>query len=179
MGLSEYIGRSLAPQRMAGTVAGILGALGLVIAAAGPAVNVVIAGALMPVLWILGEPFTFTAPLLRPDAQATLSIGEAARWLLGANVSLVLFKCPTWDQARTMLAIAFGLRAPGAEAISSWWFVLLLVCLGVHWLSYKGQERRSLAGLPDWLYAFGYGAAWALVLPWAAQGYTPFIYFQF
>lgn len=35
MGLSEYIGRSLAPQRMAGTVAGILGALGLVIAAAG------------------------------------------------------------------------------------------------------------------------------------------------
>lgn len=35
MGLSEYIGRSLAPQRMAGTVAGLLGAMGLVIAAAG------------------------------------------------------------------------------------------------------------------------------------------------
>jgi alginate O-acetyltransferase complex protein AlgI len=99
--------------------------------------------------------------------------------MVSLGVSLVLFKCPTWDQARTMLAIAFGLRAPGAEAISSWWFVLLLVCLGVHWLSYKEPERRSLAGLPDWLYAFGYGAAWALVLPWAAQGYTPFIYFQF
>lgn len=63
----------------------------LVIAAAGPAVNVVIAAALVPVLWILGEPLTFTAPLVRPDTQATLSVGEAARWLLGANVSLVLF----------------------------------------------------------------------------------------
>jgi hypothetical protein len=77
-----------------------------------------------------------------------------------------------------MLAIAFGLSAPGGDTISAWWFVLLLVCLGLHWLFYKGYDQTRLKPVPDWLYAFGYGAAWALVLPWAA-GYKPFVYFQF
>jgi len=94
------------------------------------------------------------------------------------GVSLVLFRCPTWEQASTMLSIAFGLHAAGAEQISNWWFVFLMCCLGVHWLFYRGYDKR-IDLLPDWAYAFAYGAAWAIVLPWAAQGYQPFIYFQF
>ena len=98
--------------------------------------------------------------------------------MVSLGVSLVLFRCQTWEQALTMLGIAFGLHAPGGAGISTWWFVLLMVCLGVHWLLYKSSADLRLKRVPDWLYAFGYGAAWALVVPWAA-GYKPFIYFQF
>jgi Zn-dependent protease len=63
----------------------------LVIAAAGPAVNVAIAVVLLPVLALLGEPMTLTPALLRPAAGAELSLGDALRWLLSANVGLVLF----------------------------------------------------------------------------------------
>lgn len=62
----------------------------LVIAAAGPAVNVVIAALLAAGLWRLGEPLAFTPALLRPEG-AEPSVAEAMRWLLSSNVGLVLF----------------------------------------------------------------------------------------
>ncbi len=94
------------------------------------------------------------------------------------GVSLVLFRCQSWGQATQMLSIAFGLHEPGGDQISGWWFAFLMGCLGVHWLFYRGYDK-ALDRVPDWAYAFGYGALWAVVLPWAAQGYQPFIYFQF
>jgi Zn-dependent protease len=63
----------------------------LVIAAAGPAVNVAIAALLIPVLALLNEPMTLTPALFRPAAETELSLGGALRWLLSANVGLVLF----------------------------------------------------------------------------------------
>jgi len=63
----------------------------LAIAGAGPAVNVAIAALLAPVLILLGEPLTLTPAVLRPAAGTELSLGEAVRWLLSANVGLVLF----------------------------------------------------------------------------------------
>jgi Zn-dependent protease/predicted transcriptional regulator len=63
----------------------------LVIAAAGPIVNVAIVMLLLPVLWLLGEPLSWAPVLLRPDASAQLSAGEAVRWLVAANIGLVLF----------------------------------------------------------------------------------------
>jgi alginate O-acetyltransferase complex protein AlgI len=113
----------------------------------------------------------------RPRGAVPAILGNLLM-MVSLGVSLVLFKCPTWEQARTMLSIAFGLAAPGSGALSVWWLVLLLVCLGVHWLFYRGYDHTRLGRVSDWLYAFGYGAAWALVLPWAA-GYKPFVYFQF
>ena len=77
-----------------------------------------------------------------------------------------------------MLGVAFGLHTAGPDQISIWWFVFLMCCLGAHWLFYKGYDKR-VDRLSDWVYALAYGAAWAIVLPWAAQGYQPFIYFQF
>ena len=62
----------------------------LVIAAAGPAVNVAIIALLVPVLYLIGEPVTLSPAFLRPDG-ATPSLVDALHWLLGANVSLVLF----------------------------------------------------------------------------------------
>lgn len=62
----------------------------LVIATAGPAVNVAIIALLAPVLYVLGEPLSAAPALLRPGG-ATPSLTEALHWLLGANISLVLF----------------------------------------------------------------------------------------
>lgn len=62
----------------------------LVIAAAGPAVNVALIALLAPALYVLGEPVTLLPGFLRPEG-ATPSLAEALHWLLGANVSLVLF----------------------------------------------------------------------------------------
>lgn len=62
----------------------------LVIAAAGPAVNVAIVAVLVPLLVVMGEPLRLAPALLHPDAAA-LSIAEAVRWLVSANISLVLF----------------------------------------------------------------------------------------
>ena len=62
----------------------------LVIAAAGPVVNVAIIALLVPMLWLLGEPLTVGPALLRPNG-ATLSPTGALHWLFGANISLVLF----------------------------------------------------------------------------------------
>lgn len=62
----------------------------LVIAAAGPAVNVVIAALLAAALWLLGEPVGVTPAFLRPDG-AEPGVLEAMRWLLSSNIGLVLF----------------------------------------------------------------------------------------
>lgn len=63
----------------------------LVIAAAGPLVNVAIVAVLAPLLLLWGEPLTFGPTFLSPEPAATLSVGEALRWLVGVNISLVLF----------------------------------------------------------------------------------------
>ena len=62
----------------------------LVIAAAGPAVNVAIVMLLLPVLLLLGEPLALTPGLLRPEG-AVPSASMALQWLVSANVGLVLF----------------------------------------------------------------------------------------
>ena len=38
---------------------------------------------------------------------------------------------------------------------------------------------RALWTIPSWAFALVLGTATALVLPWIAVGYRPFIYFQF
>jgi Zn-dependent protease/CBS domain-containing protein len=62
----------------------------LVIAAAGPAVNVAIIAVLAPLLWLSGESVTVPGSLVRPDG-AVPSLAAAVHWLLGVNISLVLF----------------------------------------------------------------------------------------
>lgn len=63
----------------------------LVIAAAGPLVNVVIVALLLPLLVLWEQPLTFSPASLGPQPGATLGIAEAARWLVGVNISLILF----------------------------------------------------------------------------------------
>lgn len=63
----------------------------LVIAAAGPLVNVVIVAILGLVLVLSGQPLTFAPSFLSPEPGATVGVSEAVRWLVGVNISLVLF----------------------------------------------------------------------------------------
>lgn len=62
----------------------------LVIAAAGPAVNVAIVALLAPLLYGLGAPLSLASSILRPEG-ATPSLTLAVQWLLSANIGLVLF----------------------------------------------------------------------------------------
>lgn len=63
----------------------------LMIAAAGPAVNVVIVALLAPIVWLAGDGrVDLTPALLRPDGAPPSLLG-AVQWLVGANIGLVLF----------------------------------------------------------------------------------------
>jgi len=62
----------------------------LVVAAAGPAVNVAIVALLAPLLWLIGEPVAGPSSLFRSEGVVP-SLAAAVHWLLGANISLVLF----------------------------------------------------------------------------------------
>ena len=57
----------------------------MVIAAAGPLVNVAIVAVLTPLLVVWGQPLTFGPTFLSPEPGATLSVGEALRWLVGVE----------------------------------------------------------------------------------------------
>lgn len=62
----------------------------LLIAAAGPVVNLAIAAAIVPALALMNAPVVFTPALTSPDG-ATISATTALQWLLGANLGLVVF----------------------------------------------------------------------------------------
>ncbi|MCB9896568.1 MAG: hypothetical protein H6825_01065 [Planctomycetes bacterium] len=49
----------------------------------------------------------------------------------------------------------------------------------VHVAMSRRVLERAAARLPDWGFAMAYGAAAALVLPWIATDFQPFIDFQF
>lgn len=64
----------------------------LVIAAAGPLVSVGIVAVLLPALaWSGGEPLAVRPARLSPSSQTTLTVTEAIRWLVNANIGVVLF----------------------------------------------------------------------------------------
>ncbi|MGE3704651.1 MAG: site-2 protease family protein [Vicinamibacterales bacterium] len=90
----------------------------LVIAAAGPAVNVAIVLALLPVLALLGEPLTLGASFLRPGPDTTLSATGIIRSLVAVNIGLVLFNLiPAFplDGGRILRGL-LGLRLHWADA---------------------------------------------------------------
>ncbi len=97
---------------------------------------------------------------------------------MGHAVSVVLIRCQDLETASTMYQVALGLIPGGEGVLSRWWMLFDVICLAAHWATFKGA-LRLLDRLPDWVYFLGYGVVWALVLPWAAHGYQPFMYFQF
>lgn len=74
----------------------------------------------------------------------------------------------------------FGANDGGASlSISPWWALAALGFFVVHAGMYKGEILERSSKVKPALFAVLYGLGWALVLPWIAGEYTPFIYFQF
>ena len=103
----------------------------------------------------------------------------------------VLFRSPdltvAGQVAGGMLGLGAGASAGGpagdvvsaAAAVSSgWWLLLAAFALG-HVLLHRRDLETRVAAWPDWAWGLAYGAALGLLLPFAATGYQPFIYFQF
>jgi Zn-dependent protease len=107
----------------------------LLIAAAGPAVNVVIAGALALIVGLNSGMILDGQGLLPNDVRST-SFGSMARWLLAANISIVLFNLiPAFplDGGRMLRALlAMRLGMPRATRIASVLGQLIAIGLGIY-----------------------------------------------
>jgi alginate O-acetyltransferase complex protein AlgI len=66
-----------------------------------------------------------------------------------------------------------------ALPFASLWWAGLAVFAAVHVAMSRRLFAQPVERLPDWAFAAGYGLALALVAPWIATDFQPFIYFQF
>lgn len=65
-------------------------------------------------------------------------------------------------------------------AAQHWWVLLALpALLALHTLAYQRFFARGLLRVPNWVFALGYGAAFALLLPFIQMNSQPFVYFNF
>ena len=117
--------------------------------------------------------------------ERSLDPARLPRWLahlyapLVASCGFVIFRAPDLGTGLGFLGDMFRFTAgAGVEQAALWWSVLGGF-VAVHVLLHRTELTRRVAALPHWAFFAAYGAAVALVLPWVAVGYRPFIYFQF
>ncbi len=91
----------------------------------------------------------------------------------------VFFRAADFSVAMTYMGGLFGAGVSGAEVVDAVWWGILLGFVVVHVVMSRRLIERGLESLNWYTFPAVYGAAWALVLPWAAVDYQPFIYFQF
>jgi len=104
-----------------------------------------------------------------------------SRWALTTllvMVAWVPFRAPTLAAAGTYLG---GLFQPtlGELSLAPGWWVLIVVLATAHYAASRVDLLARAERVPAPAFAFAYGVVVALVLPWAATSYQPFIYFQF
>ncbi len=89
------------------------------------------------------------------------------------------FRAPDFRTAVTVSRALLLFQGGGAERLAPWLAGLFAALAVVHWLNWKrvfaGWWRRG----PEWAFAAGYGAAFAVALLFVPQHYSPFIYFRF
>jgi Zn-dependent protease/predicted transcriptional regulator len=107
----------------------------LLIAAAGPAVNIVLAAVLALIVG-LNSGVLLDGQGLLPDDTTSTSFGAMARWLLAANISIVLFNLiPAFplDGGRILRALlAMRLGMPRATRIASVIGQIIAIGLGIY-----------------------------------------------
>lgn len=109
-----------------------------------------------------------------PRALQVLYVQVA--WIAG----LAIFRAEGLaDAGQVLVRLAGGGTADPAAPLDPRWWALGALLAAAHVVSSRGWFARPLERSPWWAFAATYGALGALVLPWVAVGYRPFIYFQF
>jgi alginate O-acetyltransferase complex protein AlgI len=98
-------------------------------------------------------------------------------WFLFLN--WMVFRGENLQTISDMAGIFWFDGPDGGRALASGWWWLFLGAGAWHVAGSRDLCKGWPERLPDWGFAVVFGAAFALVLPWAATGYKPFIYFQF
>ena len=100
--------------------------------------------------------------------------------LLVVMLGWVLFRAPDLDRATALLRSMFAGHSVAAPTpLDDAWWLLVVGFLLLHWVGSRKWIDPRFRNLPSWAFAIGFGFVAALILPWTAPGYTPFIYFQF
>jgi len=89
------------------------------------------------------------------------------------------FRAPDFQTAVTVSRALLFFQGGGPGRLESWLWWLFAGLAVVHWLNWKqvfaGWWRRG----PEWVFAAGYGAAFAGALLFVPAHYSAFIYFRF
>jgi alginate O-acetyltransferase complex protein AlgI len=118
-------------------------------------------------------------------SPAVTEIGTRREALAIAGTFWFVCLCWAWFRAsdfRTAVTVSKALLffQGGREKGIPHWLAGLFVALAiVHWLNWKQVFAQWWRRGPEWAFATGYGAAFAMVLGFMPQHYSPFIYFSF
>ncbi len=115
---------------------------------------------------------------LFPGAKNILNMLSITFTMLFVLIMWVFFRASTLQDA---ISIIQNISYKNSLTIlNSYLAISLVICVVVlHYLGYKKFWRRLGNILPNWLLSIVYGVAWALMFPFAREGYQAFIYFQF
>jgi alginate O-acetyltransferase complex protein AlgI len=95
------------------------------------------------------------------------------------TIAFTIFRSPDLPAASSYITGMFMPSAAPENTLDPAWWGLLIGFAAIHVALHRRLIQPQIERLPDWTFAIGFGAAVALMLPWVAVGYQPFIYFQF
>jgi alginate O-acetyltransferase complex protein AlgI len=99
--------------------------------------------------------------------------------MLVVLLAWVLFRAKDFATAQRVFGGMFA-GSTGLFVVPAAWWALVGLFLVLHFAAAReALIPRFVWRLPRWAFALGIGATTALLLPWVAVGYAPFIYFQF
>ena len=93
--------------------------------------------------------------------------------------SLIVFRAPDRESTFTVLKAFLFLDAEGAHNLNPTWFVIFPVLLLLHVAGRRLRHSEVLTKVPVEIFAFGFGALFALAFAFMRVDHPPFIYFQF
>jgi alginate O-acetyltransferase complex protein AlgI len=103
-------------------------------------------------------------------------------WFITLNfvcITWILFRASTFSSAWLILKRYLFLQQGGTDNIPLWLIWIGPVLLIVEYLMRRMELGQRVCNLRLPVFAFGYGAIWALAIACLPLGYKPFIYFQF
>jgi alginate O-acetyltransferase complex protein AlgI len=89
------------------------------------------------------------------------------------------FRAPDFRTAMIVSKALLLFRGGGTKTLEHWLGGLFAGLAVIHWLNWKRVFAQWWRRGPEWIFAAGYGAAFAAALLFVPQHYSAFIYFRF